>query len=177
MSPWRLACALWVAISRSGGDVEKHGSETYFIPGEGLLSESLGGRDASAAAFAAGVTPPFRFSRLGPRGLGRQLGERNRKRIGNAMTVGAGGASRIPAGFTYLGQFTDHDLTFDKTNVMLEANVSPSQLLQARSPTLDLDSLYGAGPQDPASARFYEADGLHLKMGGTVAAEGIPAKD
>ena len=51
---------------------------------------------------------------------------------------------------------------------MLGTNVTPAQLLQARSPSLDLDSLYGAGPQDPESAKFYEADGLHLKMGKTV---------
>jgi hypothetical protein len=60
---------------------------------------------------------------------------------------------------------------------MLGASVSPAALLQARSPSLDLDSLYGAGPQDPASAKFYEADGMHLKVGRTVAADGIPAKD
>jgi len=157
--------------------VEKHGSESYFVLGEGLLTESGGGRDRTLS-FAAGATPPFRFSRMGPTGAGRQLGEANRRRIANAMAVGGGGASRIPAGYTYLGQFTDHDLTFDKTNVMLDGpQVSPSQLLQARSPSLDLDSLYGAGPQDPASAKFYEPDGLHLKMGKTVAAEGIPAKD
>src|SRR5204862_1334262 len=100
-----------------------------------------------------------------------------RKRIGDAMAAGGGGASQIPAGFTYLGQFTDHDLTFDRTNVMLGQNVSPAQLLQARSPSLDLDSLYGAGPTDPGSASFYEADGIHLRMGKTAAANGIPAKD
>ena len=83
------------------------------------------------------------------------------------MARAGGGNSQIPAGFTYLGQFIDHDLTFDKTDVMLGANVTPAQLLQARSPSLDLDSLYGAGPQDPESAKFYEADGLHLKMGKT----------
>ena len=92
-----------------------------------------------------------------------------RKRLGNAMAHAGGGPSQIPAGFTYLGQFVDHDLTFDKTNVMLGAAVSPAALLQARSPSLDLDSLYGAGPQDPESAKFYEADGVHLKTGRTVA--------
>jgi hypothetical protein len=153
--------------------VEKHGSESYFVIGEGLLSESADGR----AAVAAAGTPPFRFSRMGPRGVNRQLGEPNRKRIAVEMAAGGGGASRIPAGFTYLGQFIDHDLTFDKTNVMLGVNVTPAQLLQGRSPSLDLDSLYGAGPQDPESAKFYEADGLHLKMGKTVAFEGIAAKD
>lgn len=59
---------------------------------------------------------------------------------------------------------------------MLGANISPSALLQGRSPSLDLDSLYGAGPDDPGSAKFYEADGVHLKTGKTVAADGIPAK-
>src|SRR5687768_6687381 len=113
---------------------------------------------------------------MGPNGIQRQLGEPNRKKIGNTMTVGGGGASQIPAGFTYLGQFTDHDLTFDKTSVMLGENVSPAELLQARSPSLDLDSLYGAGPADPLSAKFYAADGLHLKMGKTLAEGGITAK-
>ena len=60
---------------------------------------------------------------------------------------------------------------------MLGQNVSPPELLQARSPSLDLDSLYGAGPTDPESAKFYEADGLHLRVGKTVAAGGIPARD
>ncbi len=156
----------------------RHGSESYFVLGEGLLTESADGREATVAVAAtAAAVPPFRFSRMGPRGSGRQLGESNRKRIGNAMAVGGGGASQIPAGFTYLGQFVDHDLTFDKTSVMLGQNVTPAQMLQARSPSLDLDSLYGAGPQDPESAKFYESDGLHLKMGKTVAAEGIPAKN
>lgn len=49
------------------------------------------------------------------------------------MAAGTGGASQIPAGFTYLGQFTDHDLTFDKTAVALGTNVTPAQLLQART--------------------------------------------
>ena len=60
---------------------------------------------------------------------------------------------------------------------MLGENVSPVELLQARSPSLDLDSLYGAGPHDPESAKFYEADGVHLKMGKTVAVGGDPAMD
>jgi hypothetical protein len=162
-----------------------HGSESYFVIGEGLLAEAVGGRNGSqngagpAAAVAASTTataaaaPPFRFSRMGPKGVNRQLGEGARKKLGAAMARAGGGSSQIPAGFTYLGQFIDHDLTFDKTDVMLGANVTPAQLLQARSPSLDLDSLYGAGPSDPGSAKFYEADGLHLKVGKTTG----PAKN
>ena len=144
-----------------------HGSESYFVIGEGLLSESVGGRERTLAAALEADTPPFRFSRMGPSGLGKQLGEPNMKKIAAAMVAGAGGQSTIPAGFTYLGQFVDHDLTFDKTEVMLGDNVAPIDLLQGRSPSLDLDSLYGGGPNDPESAKFYEADGLHLKMGKT----------
>ena len=134
-----------------------HGAESYFVIGEGLLSESAEGRErAVMAADAAQAAPPFRFSRMGPRGTA--LGEANRKKLARAMTHGGGGAGAIPAGYTYLGQFVDHDLTFDKTAVMLGQNVSPAQLLQGRSPSLDLDSLYGAGPSDPASAAFYKDD-------------------
>jgi hypothetical protein len=156
--------------------MEHHGSESYFVIGEGLLAESVGGRERTLGRAVEAIAPPFRFSRMGPNGSGHQLGDPNRKRIATAMTAGGGGASPIPSGFTYLGQFTDHDLTFDKTSVMLGEHVSPTQLLQARSPSLDLDSLYGAGPMDPGSAKFYEADAIHLKMGKTLAAEGLTAK-
>jgi hypothetical protein len=87
---------------RHGGTVEKHGSESYFVVGEGLLSESSGGRDQPEVATiaAAAAAPPFRFSRLGPRGVNRQLGEPSRRKLGAAMAAGGGGASRIPAGYT-----------------------------------------------------------------------------
>ena len=47
-------------------------------------------------------------------------------------------------------------------------------MLQGRSPSLDLDSLYGAGPDDPGSEKFYEADGRRLKMGKTQGLGGPP---
>lgn len=152
-----------------------HGSESFFVVGEGLLSESGEGRRpvVAAAATAAQATPPFHFSRMGPKG--DQLSQSIHSKSAVAMTQGGGGSGNIPAGFTYLGQFVDHDLTFDKTDVMLGTNVPPSALKQGRSPSLDLDSLYGAGPQDPESARFY-SDGLHLKTGTTEAIGGIAAK-
>ena len=161
--------------------MDKHGSESYFVINEGLLGEALGGRDGAdrelfLVARADEATPPFRFSRMGPSGADKQLGEPTLKKLGQAMANGGGGSSQIPAGFTYLGQFVDHDLTFDKTNVMLGDNVTPAQLEQARSPSLDLDSLYGGGPNDPKSEKFYAADGIHLKMGTAMAAGGVPAK-
>jgi hypothetical protein len=147
------------------------------VLGEGLLSEAVEGRARTLARTVEAAAPPFRFSRMGPNGRERQPSDATAAKLGSAMIAGGGGSSQIPAGFTYLGQFIDHDLTFDKTSVMLGESVAPAELLQARSPSLDLDSLYGAGPGDPESARFYEADGMHLKMGKTVGFEGQPAKD
>jgi hypothetical protein len=95
------------------------------------------------------------------------------------MVVGGGpdgGPTGVPAGYTYLGQFIDHDLTMDRTDLMLGQDVSPTDLLQGRSPRLDLDSLYGAGPANPQSAAFYEADGLHLRTGSTIAVPPDAAK-
>src|SRR3954454_4619004 len=159
------------------GSGMQHGAESFFIEGEGLVDASLGGRsgaepDRVDAANAAGPSlpvgdpPPFRFSRIGPKG--RQLNDRTRLRIAAAMIEQGKAHSRIPAGFTYLGQFVDHDLTADRTAVEMGEHVSPAELLQGRSPKLDLDSLYGAGPGDEESERFYAADGVHLKVGRTL---------
>ena len=153
--------------------MERHGSESYFILGEGLVGESGEGRPRTLAAAVEAAAPPFRFSRMGPKGA--TLGEASRVRLARAM-VGSGRASGIPSGFTYLGQFVDHDLTFDRTKVALGATVSPADLLQARSPSLDLDSLYGAGPQAAGSAKFY-ADDRHLRTGRTAAVGGDAARD
>ncbi len=51
----------------------------------------------------------------------------------------------IPAGYTYLGQFIDHDITFDATSHRKPAG-KPRALVNFRTPRLDLDSLYGSGP-------------------------------
>ena len=53
----------------------------------------------------------------------------------------------IPAGFTYLGQFVDHDITFDPAS-NLERQNDPDGLQSFRTPRFDLDSLYGRGPNN-----------------------------
>ncbi len=53
----------------------------------------------------------------------------------------------IPAGYTYLGQFIDHDLTFDPVS-MLDRQNDPNALNNFRTPRFDLDSMYGRGPAD-----------------------------
>ena len=69
----------------------------------------------------------------------------------------------IPAGYTYFGQFVDHDLTFDDRPNDLITPTAVSTLVNGRTPQLDLDSLYGSGPT--TSSTLYESDGVHLKVG------------
>lgn len=76
----------------------------------------------------------------------------------------------VPAGFTYLGQFVDHDLTRDVTKVPFGTPLTVDQLSQGRSPALDLDSVFGLGPSHPSSAHLYESDGAQLRTGRTAAA-------
>ncbi|NJQ03858.1 heme peroxidase [Streptomyces sp. PLAI1-29] len=104
------------------------------------------------------------------------------------MTTGtpdSDSAPGVPAGYTYLGQFVDHDLTMDATEAALGESVTVEELEQGRSPSLDLDSLYGLGPgragagyggaAGPAAGPggFY-APGGRLKTGSTVGV-GLPA--
>ena len=51
----------------------------------------------------------------------------------------------IPAGFTYVGQFVDHDVTLDVSS-SIENSTDATSINNMRSPALDLDSLYGRGP-------------------------------
>jgi hypothetical protein len=51
----------------------------------------------------------------------------------------------ITAGFTFFGQFLDHDMTFDPTS-SLARRQDPEAIRNFRIPALDLDSLYGSGP-------------------------------
>jgi len=78
--------------------------------------------------------------------------------------VGGGGWNfGIPAGFTYLGQFIDHDLTFDPTS-SLEKQNDPQAIQNFRSAALALDAVYGAGPE--VSPFFYDArDPNRMRLG------------
>src|SRR4051812_19547540 len=106
----------------------RHGSESFFIEGEGLLTTSVGGRTGEqpdpidepapqsalpSRPLAAATAPPFRFSRVGPKGT--RLGAAVTRKLALAMVQEGGGDGDIPAGYTYLGQFIDHDLTMDRT--------------------------------------------------------------
>jgi hypothetical protein len=66
----------------------------------------------------------------------------------------------LPAVMTYFGQFLDHDITFDPTS-SLERQNDPEATRNFRTPALDLDSIYGAGP---AASPFLYDQTRPLKM-------------
>ncbi len=53
---------------------------------------------------------------------------------------------RIPAGFVFFGQFVDHDITLDTTS-SLERQNDPEGIQNFRTPVLELDNVYGSGPE------------------------------
>jgi hypothetical protein len=57
------------------------------------------------------------------------------------------------AGTTFMGQFMDHDMTFDLTSRLGQA-ADPAASPNSRTPAFDLDSVYGGGPQ--ADPELYE---------------------
>ena len=70
---------------------------------------------------------------------------------------GSTGDSPVPAGYTFFGQFIDHDVTLDTTTDLHGDPLSDgaiSKLPNLRTPTLDLDCVYGFGPE--ASPHLYE---------------------
>lgn len=77
------------------------------------------------------------------------------KELGNEMTSTFdepkdgfdGEESGIPALYTYFGQFIDHDLTFDPVSTLIRHS-DPDGLTDFRTPALDLDNVYGRGPDD-----------------------------
>ena len=71
----------------------------------------------------------------------------------------------IPAAYTYLGQFTDHDLTFDPISHLRETltRARLRALVDFRTPRFDLDNLYGRGPDD--QPYMYEEDGIRMLLG------------
>jgi hypothetical protein len=98
---------------------------------------------------------PGRFGRMFPwlRGLKTfDPGADELGKVGGAMDGGnpppqdtAQNNLRIKAGYTFLGQFVDHDLTLDTTSI-LERQVDIDGTTNFRTPAFELDSVYGLGP-------------------------------
>jgi hypothetical protein len=76
------------------------------------------------------------------------------------------------AGTTFFGQFMDHDMTFDLSSPLGKAS-SPQRYQNGRTPSFDLDSVYGAGPV--GSPQLYDpADRAKLKVESGGLFEDVP---
>lgn len=73
----------------------------------------------------------------------RELGKKN-----GPMDGGSNGnrTNSVPVGHVFFGQFIDHDITLDTTSSFSSVN-TPSDIHNVRTPTLDLDCIYGSGPE------------------------------
>jgi hypothetical protein len=83
----------------------------------------------------------------------------------------------IPAGFTYLGQFVDHDITFDPNSSLQRMN-DPEALVNFRTPRFDLDCVYGRGPAEtPYLYDQADPDGVKLLVGRVIDDQGERLED
>ena len=87
-------------------------------------------------ALPAAYVPPPVLARVGAKG--------------GPMDGGAGSAATrtdsVPVGHVFFGQFIDHDITLDTTSSFGRVN-EPGEIPNRRTPQLDLDCVYGAGPE------------------------------
>ena len=136
----------------------RHSRDQYYVVGEGIFRMNP---DGTASLTESVTAPPneFSFSRIGPRGTALD------NALAEAVAVAMTGVPQqvedtsLPAGYTYLGQFVDHDLTrMTSTN---------GNLVSQRSPLLDLDVLYGDGPGGQQHGSLY--NGIRLRLGTTQA--------
>ena len=124
----------------------KHGRITFFIEGEGVVDDampsprlrSLVAATPSRTAVAEEVDTKraFKFCRLFTDLKKFEPPDDGLIALGQALvdpfTPGSGD-STIPAGFTYLGQFVDHDITFDRTQGIPAGSLNPEEIEQGRS--------------------------------------------
>lgn len=162
----------------------KHGNERFFIEGEGLINEPLfPGESFDEGSELRGSfpldlplksdeqvpKPTRRFCRLFNKG--DQPDAQGLIDLGMCMETEKKPKddrdSDIPAGYTYLGQFIDHDITLDRDTKLTEGGeVEPVDINNFCTPSLDLDSLYLGGPEN--NPKLYEKDQKTFKIGKTT---------
>jgi hypothetical protein len=115
-------------------------------------------------------TEAGKFGRMFPKLPSFTPSQQSLTELGEAMNdpspnTADGDNLNVPAGFTYLGQFVDHDITLD-TTALQDTLVDPLAVQNFRTPRLDLDSLYGSGPD--VQPYLYQLDDPDLFLIGTT---------
>ena len=118
------------------------------------MTQPRHGFDVRGLDVPRGVNPPAgRFGRLFPTldprpptglAMAEEFGLPGGLMDGGETTE-AQDSPTLDAGFTFFGQFIDHNITFDVTG-QLGRQVDPEAVTNFRRPLLDLDHLYGSGP-------------------------------
>lgn len=72
----------------------------------------------------------------------------------------------VPLGMVFFGQFIDHDITFDTTTNFSNIN-NPASIPNTRTVELDLDCIFGGGPEDEPFMYAKRSDGFFLLTGKT----------
>lgn len=120
---------------------EHHGMK----PLEGLSAHCKRGHSASAQR-------DDRFGRLFPhlspaytpsqvlQAVGRKGGPMDGKSANDRT-------ASVPVGMIFFGQFVDHDITLDVSTTFDSVVDEPGEIANVRTPTLDLDCIYGLGPE------------------------------
>lgn len=126
-------------------------------PGHGVA-----GRHATRALLDAlsGNRDPGMFGRMFPTLEPLSVPDAKLEKLADTMVdtdsnSDIGNNKNIPAGFTYLGQFIDHDITLDLTSLG-DKEKDPLGIENFRTPSVDLDCLYGLGPD--GSPHLYARD-------------------
>lgn len=91
---------------------------------------------------------------------------------GNAFSIGN---IHMTAGVTFFGQFLDHDITLDPKSKLLE-NANPKLVTNFRTPAFDLDSVYGAGPDESAELYDTSSGDILFKIEAIPGSEAVSRK-
>lgn len=134
----------------------------------GLSLVTKAGRERSLLMRSMGVEPPVdqvpagRFGRIFENLPTHEPNNAAIRQLARTMLeddTDPSGESPVPLGFAFLGQFIDHDITLDPVS-RLDERLDPEAVRNFRTPALDLDNVYGEGPD--ASRHLYDTVGHNM---------------
>lgn len=149
----------------------KHGDSFRSMSPESIGTPSIGGDPGKFGRMFPGL-PPLVVSDAKLTALAAAM-------LDGDPTSAGGDNDAVPSGYTYLGQFVDHDITLDVTPLDVQ-KADPLAIRNFRSPAVDLDSLYGDGPSVSPERFARDATGRMLPemLVGSASASGdgnVPA--